>query len=106
MTKAKRPTYAELAALVRELRGETPQALTFAYDKLAKLTRDNYMGSGLVVSITSLKGAEIIAPFVCADGFTPETIKALQGQVLYTHELHQMYGGKLSALAKPATPKQ
>ena len=50
----------------------------FASKALDKLSTDNFLGSGLVVSITLLSGAKPFEPVMISGGLSKETIAALK----------------------------
>ena len=54
----------------------------FASKALDKLSTDNFMGSGLVVSITLLSGAQAFEPVMICNGLSKETIAALKADLV------------------------
>ena len=54
----------------------------FASKALNKLSTDNFMGSGLIVSITLLSGAPAFEPVMISGGLSKETITALKADLV------------------------
>jgi hypothetical protein len=59
----------------------------FAGAELLKLTKKRYLGSGFIISITSLKGLPIIRPVTICDGFRDTTIDCLLDELQDTYDL-------------------
>lgn len=55
--------------------------LSKAHADLKKVGRERFLGSGVILSITALNGAEIVEPVLINDGLSEETIEALRRDV-------------------------
>ena len=53
----------------------------FANSDLNTLTKQNFLASAVIVSITSLSGKVIMRPVAVRDGLSPGTIQALQADI-------------------------
>ena len=79
-------TRKQLETRVLELEASLASTYHFASKNIAKLSNDYLMGSGIVISITHLGGKPATLPFMIADGFSSETLIALQGDILRSFE--------------------
>ncbi len=84
--KPQKLTRARLEATIAELRASRCASLRIAHDQLGSCNRDRMMASGLIISITNIDGSLRVAPFLCTDGFSDETIAALRTQIRYTND--------------------
>lgn len=82
MSKAK--TKAVLEMEIKSLKSQLHCSLYAAHRELEKVSTKRMMASGVIVTITSLNGKELVQPFMCADGLEVETIEALQRQIKTT----------------------
>lgn len=78
----KKPTYAELARRLAELQAQQPSTLRAAHKGLQRT--DQLHGSACIVTITSLGGREVVAPFAVYDGFSQSTIDAIRADIQRT----------------------
>ncbi len=58
----------------------------FASNELLKLSRDRMFGSGLILTITDLKGAPKVKPVMVKDGFSVATINSLLDDMQYSYK--------------------
>lgn len=87
---AKKKTYKQLQIENEVLKAQLPCWLHKAHNDLLKCGVDRFMASGLIISVTSLNGEQIVIPFMCADGLEQQTIEALQGQIKKTQALQEL----------------
>lgn len=76
---------ARIAELERQLmEAKAAQIHNYHFSSLAleKAGEAQYMGSGLIITITALGGREIVAPTMICNGLSKETINALQADLL------------------------
>ena len=66
--KAKKPTYAQLQRQVAELTAGLAILHTSALASIKKARTDARMGSGVLLQLTAVGGAEIISPVMIRDG--------------------------------------
>lgn len=85
VAKPKGPSKAALARKVLELESQLACAYHFAAATLHK-AGDGLMGSGVLVQLTALGGAELIRPVVIRDGLSAETLAALRADILRSYE--------------------
>jgi len=74
----------ELRKRIITLEAQDVARLDAAYRHLCKCGKEYYMGSGVVLSLTTLEGDNIIDPFMVADGFTDLTIQTLKTEIRKT----------------------
>lgn len=58
----------------------------FASNEILKLTEKRYLGSGFIMSISSLKGEPIVKPVTISDGFSNSTINCLLDELQKTFD--------------------
>lgn len=80
-------TKAVLEMEIKSLKAQLRCSLYTAHRELEKVGTKRMMGSGVIVTITSISGKELVQPFMCADGLVDETIEVLQEQIKTTVEL-------------------
>ena len=80
---------AEAERRVFELRAQLASRIGAAFDAMPK-TADSFMGSGIVLHVTALGGAEIVPPVVIRDGFSPASVAALQDDLRRSFEIATM----------------
>ena len=90
----KQQTRAALLNRIKVLEAQLPCNLSKASRDLRQCGTDQFMASGLIISITDLTGKEIVEPFQCSDGLEQATINALQAQIKKTRALQEI-GGKV-----------
>ena len=76
----------ELENKLRSAQAYQVHKLHFASYALDKLSTDKMFGSGVIISITSLSGEELVEPAVISNGLSPETIAALQADMRRSFE--------------------
>lgn len=76
----------ELENKLRSAEAYQIHKLHFASYALDKLITGKMYGSGVIISITSLSGKPLVDPTVISDGFSPETIAALQADMRRSFE--------------------
>ena len=85
MKTGKKTKMQRLAELERKLFvAEASQSYRhhFASKALDKLNTDNFTGSGLIVSITLLSGAQPFEPVMISGGLSKETLAALKADLV------------------------
>lgn len=70
---------------VFELRAQLASRLGAAFDALGKA--ESFTGSGVILQVTALGGAEVVPPVMIRDGLSPRAIAALQDDVSRSFEL-------------------
>jgi hypothetical protein len=89
MTKAKERLQEELAVLKRKLLETEAQLVHvyhFAHHGILKADTKRTLGSGILVRLNYLGGAEVCLPFVVKDGFSDETISALHEDISRSYD--------------------
>lgn len=96
MTKKQTKTQriAELERKLRESNAAQVHNYHFADQGLAKASAQNFMGSGIVITLTALGGREVIPATLLLDGLSAELIAALR------QEIQRSY--KRATLLKPS----
>lgn len=84
--KTKGPSKAVLARKVLELEAQLASSYHFAAATLNKAGEDFLLGSGVLVQLTALGGAELIRPIVIRDGLSAATLAALRADILRSYE--------------------
>lgn len=74
----KKPTYAQLQRQVTELEASLAIRHATAASKIVKASTGNRMGSGVLLELTAVGGAEIVPPVMIRDGLSDETIAAIK----------------------------
>lgn len=82
----KKPTYAELQRVVRDLEAQSATFLRAALRDIEKAD-DRLMASAVVVTLQALGGREIARPFAICDGLSPATIAAIRADIERTMHL-------------------
>lgn len=80
---------AQIASLERRLfeaRAQFASTLGTAFDAIPKAGTDIYMGSGVILQIHAIGGKEIIPAVMIRDGFSRETIAAIQSDLARSFE--------------------
>ena len=72
---------------VCEFKSSLPFAYHFAGNELLKLSRDNFMGSGVILSVSDLKGKPLLNQVCLKDGFSNKTINTLLDDMQYSYDL-------------------
>lgn len=85
-----RKTYTQLVTENTVLKSQLPYNLKDAYQKLELCDVSRFMASGVIVTITDLKGAVVAPSFMCVDGLETDTITALRGQIKKTQNLQSI----------------
>ena len=93
MTKRKQKTRAELQRENMELAAQLAHVYHFASTELPK-AGDCLAASGVLVTLHVLGGREITRPFVIRDGFSADTIAALQRDLARSYDLAVMFKPK------------
>jgi hypothetical protein len=70
----------------RELEAQLAHVYHFARVGLVKATRNNTMGSGILVRLNYLGGKEVCPAFLIKDGLSDELIQALLESLKYSYE--------------------
>lgn len=89
MTPKKSKKDARIATLERklvELQACGAHVPHFAEIGIRKASRERTMGSGIVVTMHYMGGAEVCLPFLLKDGLSDATIEALRADLRYTYD--------------------
>ena len=86
-TKPVKKTRAQLQRQIDELTAMLAVVHKSALLGIKKATTDTRMGSGVMVQLTAVGGAEIISPVMVRDGLSPETVAALAADIKRSLEL-------------------
>jgi hypothetical protein len=91
MTKPKKPkgpTKAQLQRKIAELEAQMAFTYPIASSDIRTCHTQRFMGGGILVHISALGSANpIVQPFVVRDGFSEDTIKALQDDINRSYNL-------------------
>lgn len=85
----KKPTYADLIRINKELKAQLPCYLESAHRDIVKASTNLMMASGVILELRALGGREIITPVMIADGLSDATIAAIQADLKRTYANHQ-----------------
>lgn len=83
---AKLPRMAAMAVELLQHKAQDIGTLFRAHAALAKLGKDRYMASGVIVSVTNLSGKPLVEPVLIADGLSRDTIDALRRDVKASYD--------------------
>lgn len=84
-----RKTRKQLKRILLESNASCLLSLKHSHNNLNKAGTDARMGSGVVVTITAIGGAEITPVFMITDGLSQATIDALRADIQRTSDLAQ-----------------
>lgn len=87
----KKPTRQELERKVRELEAQLVHRCHFASRTIDKAGIKSLTGSGVIISIVTLGGREIIEPVCIRDGLSDETIASLKADLSRSYEIAIMF---------------
>lgn len=85
-------------ALIDQYRASTPVNYNIASQGLLKLGRDNLLGSGVIVTIHSLSGKELVEPICFKDGFSHRTVNSLLDDIQYSYDFTVSFKPTLTRL--------
>ena len=77
----KRLTYKQIQRQLLESEANQPYTLRRAHESVDKTSIDRLTGSGIVLHITGLGGADIVEPVMIGDGLSNETIAAIKADL-------------------------
>lgn len=83
----KRPTRADLARQVMELKAQLAYNYHYADAKVGKASTEHMLGGAVIVQLFGLGGREIIDPVAIRDGLSDETIAALRKDIKRSYDL-------------------
>lgn len=87
----KKPTRQELERKIRELEAQLVHRCHFASRTIDKAGTKSLTGSGVILSLVTLGGREIIEPVCIRDGLSDETIAALKADFSRSYEIATMF---------------
>lgn len=87
----KKPSRLELERKVRELEAQLAHQYHFASRTIDKAGIKSLTGSGVIISLVTLGGREIIEPVCIRDGLSPETIAALKADFARSYDIATMF---------------
>ena len=91
MTKKPKQTRQDLERKVRELEAQLVHRCHFASRTIDKAGIKSLTGSGVIISLVTLGGREIIEPVCIRDGLSDETIAALKADFVRSYEIATMF---------------
>lgn len=77
----------KLKALILAAQAQQIHNYHFSSIAIEKMSRKNYLGSGVIMTITSLAGVTLMNPTCFKDGLTDKTIECLQAELVHSFEL-------------------
>lgn len=89
--KNKPKTKKELETRIIELEAQLSSTYHSASLSLKELTPEKLTGSGILVKLHFIGGKKACPPFLIRDGFSKETIEALQQELRKSYDLSVMY---------------
>lgn len=93
-TKKPKLTRAQLEQKLMEAEACQVHRAHFASANLHRASTDKLMGSGVMVRLSFLGGAEVCSPFVVKDGLSNITLEALNEDLKRSFELSTTYKPK------------
>ena len=69
-----------------EFKSSSACSYHFAGNELLKLNRDRYMASGVIMTISDIKGKELMQQVCFKDGLSNESINALLEDMQYSYD--------------------
>ena len=82
----KKPTKAQLQRKVLELEAQLIHVYHFAAKNLDRVGTDRPHGSGVILQLSFIGGAEPFAPVMIRNGLSRETINALKADLIRSYE--------------------
>lgn len=86
----KKLTRQEMERKIRELEAQLTHRCHFAARTIDKAGIKSLIGSGVILSLVTLGGREIIEPVCIRDGLSDETIAALKADFVRSYEIATM----------------
>ena len=87
----RKPTYQQLQRKILELEAQLTHRCHFAVRAIDKAGVKSLTGSGVIISLVTLGGREIIEPVCIRDGLSDETIAALKADFARSYETATMF---------------
>lgn len=87
----KKLTRQEMERKIRELEAQLTHRCHFAARTIDKAGIKSLIGSGVILSLVTLGGREIIEPVCIRDGLSDETIAALKADFVRSYEIATMF---------------
>lgn len=87
----KKLTRQEMERKIRELEAQLVHRHHFAARTIDKAGVKSLTGSGVILSLVTLGGREIIEPVCIRDGLSDETIAALKADFVRSYEIATMF---------------
>lgn len=87
----KKLTRQEMERKIRELEAQLTHRCHFAARTIDKAGIKSLTGSGVILSLVTLGGREIIEPVCIRDGLSDETIAALKADFVRSYEIATMF---------------
>lgn len=91
MEMIKKLTRQEMERKIRELEAQLTHRCHFAARTIDKAGIKSLTGSGVILSLVTLGGREIIEPVCIRDGLSDETIAALKADFVRSYEIATMF---------------
>lgn len=92
--KPAKKTRAQLERQILELESQLSHRYGFAVGEIDKASTTRMMGSGVLLQLSAIGGKDIINPVMIKDGLSPETIDAIKGDLIRSHELANLFAPK------------
>ena len=87
----KKLTRQEMERKIRELEAQLTHRCHFAARNIDKAGIKSLTGSGVILSLVTLGGREIIEPVCIRDGLSDETIASLKADFVRSYEIATMF---------------
>ena len=85
---------------VYELSAQLTSRISGAFDELPYAGKDTRMGSGVILTIKAMGGAEIVRPVMLRDGLSNATILTLQDDLRHSFECATMVNPAMARTGK------
>lgn len=89
--KSVKPTRQQLEQQIKDLESQLIHRLAFTAKELDKMSRDKFMGSGVIITIEGLGGRIKLEPVMIRDGLSPATIEAIKADLIYSYEIATLH---------------
>jgi hypothetical protein len=80
-------TKQQLLQEILSLKAQMYQSSYFASEELNKCSRDNMMGSAVILKVETLSGRAIVEPVAIQNGLSDASITAIKEDLKYTQEM-------------------
>lgn len=78
---ARQPTKAQLAQKLKDMQAQLAASYAAMDKAVQKANDDKFMGSGVIITLTAIGGAQIGVPVMIHDGLSDATIAAIRADI-------------------------